>query len=125
MKKGSELVWSMCECESRIVCTATCCCTVSTCDSDPASSAIEPFKRRQVILHSRLSPPNPPSTLRRIVALQCTAQGDDVTRKGRGPPGTRQSRQTKLPPYGCSARKQHGLASHGPDVQAGVPADWR
>src|SRR5947209_17357175 len=85
MKKGSELVWSMCECESRIVCTATCCCTVSTCDSDPASSAIEPFKRRQVILHSRLSPPNPPSTLRRIVALQCTAQGDDVTRKGRGP----------------------------------------
>ena len=47
----------MCEWVSRIEWTPTCCSTVSACDSEPASRAIEPLMSRQVILHSRLSPP--------------------------------------------------------------------
>ena len=57
MKNGSELVWSMWEWLSRIERTPTWRSIDSACESDPASSAIVPLTRRQVIRQSRLSPP--------------------------------------------------------------------
>src|SRR5882724_12705982 len=81
MKNGSELVWSMWEWESRIEWTSTCCSTERTCDSDPASRAIDPLINRQVIRQSRLSPPYPPSTWRRIDGLKLYPRNRNATRK--------------------------------------------
>src|SRR3954447_14503923 len=83
MKNGSELVWSMWECERRIECTSTWLSMDSTWESEPASRAIVPLINRQVIRQSRLSPPNPPSTWRRIDVRNCIPKAKRPAGAGR------------------------------------------
>src|SRR4029077_4508328 len=82
MKKGSELVWSICEWLSRIERTRTWLSIDRACDSDPASSAVVPLTSRQVMRQSRLSPPEPPRTWISIYRKDCILATAPRERKG-------------------------------------------
>src|SRR3978361_396828 len=75
MKNGSELVWSMWEWLSRIGRPPPGRSIDKACESEPASSAIVPLTRRQVIRQSRLSPPYPPRTWISICKKDCIPPG--------------------------------------------------
>ncbi len=62
MRKGSEQVWSRCECEMTTSLTLTCSRRLSAPDTKPASRHTVSFTRNDVIPHSGTLPPKQPRT---------------------------------------------------------------
>src|SRR5436305_9588024 len=112
MKKGSELVWSICEWVSRIERTRTWLSIDRACDSDPASSAMVPLTSRQVMRQSRLSPPYPPRTWISIYRRDCISAR----------PETKRGAACRAP---APLRKSTGGSEPGSDPERGLEAAAR